>query len=364
MSETRERYDLAIVGGGVQGAALLLEATRRGLAAVLVEKGDFGAGTTSQSLRIVHGGLRDLKRLDVARCRAMAAAQAEWLRDFPDQVRPLDCVLPLDGPGKAWVARAGLALHALATRDLRDARRVPAGRIDEREDLGRCATWTEGLVVDPRRLVEAMIERARREGGVAHAQTEVIGFAGESRSLRVVDHSTGEEREIKAERVVVAAGPATDEVLRRLGVESAESVRPSLAWNLVLDRPPPLENAALVVPVDGGMRLLVPGPDHATTVVGTFHAPLAPDANPPSELPDSLVRASINELDRAHPALGIEHREIAGVLHGVLPVTRPGSTDLVRHSIVRRHDHGLASLVAVKLTTARNVARRFLDRWA
>ena len=87
-------YDLVVVGGGIHGVALAFEASRRGYRAVLLERADFGGGTSWSSLRIVHGGLRYLQSLDLRRFRESAAEQRWFLRHFPDLVRPLPCLMP------------------------------------------------------------------------------------------------------------------------------------------------------------------------------------------------------------------------------------------------------------------------------
>ncbi|MFB3103980.1 MAG: FAD-dependent oxidoreductase, partial [Pseudomonadales bacterium] len=94
-----DQFDLIVVGGGIYGACLVLESARRGLRPLLLERDDFGGGTSWNSLRIVHGGLRYLQHLDLARYRLSASEQAWWLNQFPDQVQPLSCLLPLYNRG-------------------------------------------------------------------------------------------------------------------------------------------------------------------------------------------------------------------------------------------------------------------------
>jgi glycerol-3-phosphate dehydrogenase len=88
-------YDLIIVGGGIYGAMLALESVFRGLKPLLLEKSDFGAATSFNSLRIVHGGLRYLQTLDLPRHFESVRERRWFLRNFPDHVRPLPCLMPL-----------------------------------------------------------------------------------------------------------------------------------------------------------------------------------------------------------------------------------------------------------------------------
>ena len=89
-----EPYDLAVVGGGSLGCALAWEAASRGVRVVLLEQDDFGAAASANSLKIVHGGLRYLQKMDLKRARASAAERSVFLRIAPHLVRPLPCVLP------------------------------------------------------------------------------------------------------------------------------------------------------------------------------------------------------------------------------------------------------------------------------
>ena len=96
---TDEDYDLVVVGAGIQGAALFLEASRRGMRALVLDKGDFGGSTSWNSLRILHGGLRYLQTLDLPRFRQSVRARRWFFQAFPQLVRPLPCLMPLRGKG-------------------------------------------------------------------------------------------------------------------------------------------------------------------------------------------------------------------------------------------------------------------------
>jgi glycerol-3-phosphate dehydrogenase len=90
-------HDLIVVGGGIYGIALALEAARRGLKTLLVERADYGGATSWSNLRILHGGLRHLQNLDLVRFYESVGERRWFLRHFPDLVRPLPCLMPLYG---------------------------------------------------------------------------------------------------------------------------------------------------------------------------------------------------------------------------------------------------------------------------
>lgn len=110
----RTAFDVIVVGGGIYGAMAHLEASRAGLRSVLVERGDFGGATSENSMRIVHGGLRYLKTLDIARSVESTRERQWYLRSLPRLVTPLPCLLPLYG---RRVRRAGVMELALAAND-------------------------------------------------------------------------------------------------------------------------------------------------------------------------------------------------------------------------------------------------------
>src|SRR5690606_18835162 len=114
------RHDLIVVGGGVHGVMMALEAARRGLRPLLIERGDLGSGTRWNSLRIVHGGLRYLQSFDLPRYRESVAERRWFMRNLPDLVAPLPCLMPLYGNG---LRRPMIFRVALKLNDLLSARR-------------------------------------------------------------------------------------------------------------------------------------------------------------------------------------------------------------------------------------------------
>jgi len=129
------RYDLIVIGGGIHGVALCLEARLRGYRTLLLEKADFGNATSWSSLRIIHGGLRYLQSLDLPRFFQSVAERRWFLRHFPDLVRPLPCLMPLYGRGlrKPAVLRLALALNDGFSfgrnTGVAEQARLPGGRV-------------------------------------------------------------------------------------------------------------------------------------------------------------------------------------------------------------------------------------------
>ena len=158
----KREYDLIVVGGGVHGAMLALEATRIGLRPLLLEKEDFGGATSFNSLRLIHGGFRYLQTLDYARLRRSAAERHWFLENFSHLVKPLPCMAPLYGKGLRRKSTLNLAIRVydFLTKDrnlrLRPEGSIPSGKllsVDEtirnfplvdRSGLQGSAVWYDG----------------------------------------------------------------------------------------------------------------------------------------------------------------------------------------------------------------------------
>src|SRR5580700_10743603 len=108
-------YDLAVIGGGIHGVAVALEAAQRSLRVLLLERGDFGCGASGNSLRILHGGLRYLQTADLVRFRESVAQRHWYARSFPALIEPLSCLMPLYRQG---MKRRAVMQLALAANDL------------------------------------------------------------------------------------------------------------------------------------------------------------------------------------------------------------------------------------------------------
>ncbi len=385
------RHDLLVVGGGIHGVALAYEAARRGLAVLLVERGDFGAATSANSLRILHGGLRYLQSLDLPRFRASVAERGWFLRRFPDLVRPLPCLMPLHRPPRGGRMRRRSALGAAMALDrllcraqpgLRElAAALPAGRLVDAAEVARLAPavdrdglvggalWHDALVPDSERLIVELLRWACRCGAQAlnYVEAEALAPGGGELAVVVRDLVARRELRLRARRVVVAAGPWTGEAVRRLGGElPAGALHPALAMNLLFEREPPSAAAlAVAAPGPGVSQTFFLVPWKGRLLAGTRHLPLADPSGPPRPPSAEQVAELVALLDAALPAFRLRREEVSRVTWGWLPASRPGAAapgdrPLVVDHGARGGPRGLWSVAGVKLTTARAVAEEAL----
>jgi glycerol-3-phosphate dehydrogenase len=367
-------WDVAVVGGGIYGTVVAWDAAQRGLAVALVEREDFGAGASWNSLKTIHGGMRYLQTLDLVRLRQSARERATLLAIAPAIVRPLPFVVPTYGHGPTGreALALGLLLNDGLTRDrnrglppdhqIPDARTVSAAEALrllpglDRRGLTGAALWHDAQAASTERLTLAFLHAAASAGALAANHAEVVSFlraSGRVAGVAVRDTLSGTTLEVRARMVANAAGPWADEVLARCGVPrpAAPLLR---ARNLVLRRPPA---APFAVGARSGGRFLFLVPWGGRTIVGTSYEP--------AEAPPSDPFAFLDEAARAFAWAGIGRGDVALVHEGLVP-GRGGVSGLSTRP--RLHDHeaehglpGLVSLQGVKYTTARAVAERAVD---
>jgi glycerol-3-phosphate dehydrogenase len=369
-------HDLLIVGGGIYGAAAAWDAAQRGLRVALVERGDFGSGTSWNSLKTLHGGLRHLQRADIRSLRESTRERAAWLRIAPPRlVRPLPFLVPTYGHGARGreALALGLRLNDLLTRDrnagLPEDRRIPDSRMLSPEEVrGRVpgivdrgltggALWWDAQVTSSERLLLAFLHAAAGAGAVLVNHAEVLRVridAGRVAGATVVPVGEAERIEVRARVVLNAAGPQAVAVLRTSGLPSPR-VPLLRAWNVVLDRQA-LPDLAVGGGADGRYLFLVPW--GGRSIVGTAYAP-AESEGPPTEAADFVAEAA-----RAFPWAGLEGAGMGVVHRGWVPgrgAARLWSRPLLVDHESRDRLPGLLTMVGVKYTTARALAERAVD---
>ncbi len=375
------RYDAVIIGGGIYGCMVALEAAGQGLRTVLLERDDFGGATSWNSLRIVHGGLRYLQTADLARFYESVVERRWFLRQFPELVHPLPCLMPLyrENRRSAGVLRAGILIN-----DLLSVRRnagvgaagvLPAGRwLGPSETRSRipgaslpelrgAALWYDARMALSQRIIIETLRWAAGLGGIALNYVEAgeleVASGGQLEGVIGTDRCNGARLEFRAPVVVNCAGPWTRRVAARFDREVEGLFRPSLAFNLVLDRAP-LSDAAVAVPAGNGTYFL-----HETggrMFVGTHHEPLAGDSTRAEPSREEITRV-LERINRAIPELGFQLKDVLEVRAGLMPVRSSGSIDLSTRPVIVDHGSGggpagLLSVSGVKFTTARRVAEQ------
>jgi glycerol-3-phosphate dehydrogenase len=381
----QNRYDVIVVGGGIYGACVMLEAARRGKRTLLLERQDFGGATSWNSLRILHGGLRYLQTCDMIRFRESVRERRWFCRYFPELVQPLACLMPLYGRGlkRPIVMRAALALNDWLSYDRNQGvgahQQLPPGSIlggaetiqmypevDRKGLLGGCV-WYDAQMTHSQRVLIEILHWACARGGTALnyvGATRLLTSAGRVAGVVGRDEENDESFEYRAPTVINCAGPWSREVAESFDRDWPSLFQPSLAFNVLFDRQP-LSSAAVAVQSKApGSQVHFLVPWHGKQLAGTVHLPWQgpPTDSRPAE---AQIQEFLDELNSVTPASDFRLTDIVRVFAGFLPTAQQGSAKLAKRPVVHKHwlqagPQGLVSLSGIKYTTARAVAEQAL----
>lgn len=371
-----DRFDLLVIGGGIYGLTAAWDATLRGLRVALVERGDFGAGTSFNHHKTLHGGLRYLQKLDLGRMRESIAERRAFARIAPGLIAPQAFAVATRG----WLARSRLAMRAGLlvdrcvaadrNRDVPASLRLPAGRVIGREELAKlapdllrgdvtgAAVWHDYITTEGDRLTLSFALAAARRGAVLANYLDATAPLREGSrilGMRVRDGVSGEAFDVRAQVVLNAAGASAGRVMGAFGVRRAFPLLK--AMNIVTRRPAP--SIAMGAPTSEG-RLLFALPWRGRLVVGTSHSHALAGAD------DVLARAKeveafVSEINSAFPSFALTLDDVTLVHRGVVPAaSERGEPRLREHGGIQDHARdgieGAISVVGVKYTTARRAA--------
>ncbi len=367
-----EPLDLLVVGGGITGAGILHDAVLRGLKVGLVEKGDFGSGTSSRSSKLIHGGLRYLKRMQLRITRTACRERDLLALHNPHLISPVRFLYPSyrgdATPG--WQVALGLSMYDHLTPVRHRHERVEATAVRRLASTIATDDLEFGLlyddaVADDARLVLAVLAAGVLAGGtaVSYARLEELRRNDQGRvaGAMVRDLETGAVHEVRAEVVVNATGAWCDEV-RALAGRSKARVRPSRGSHLLLERRAlPLECAVTgLSPDDGRPVFAVPHPEGV--LIGTtdlFHDGPLDNPHPTPEEISYLLRYARSAFPGARLGFG----DVCGAFAGVRPILDSGAEDPSAASREEAvwEEEGLLSTAGGKLTTYRATAEEVVD---
>jgi glycerol-3-phosphate dehydrogenase len=368
-------FDLVIVGGGITGAGVALDAVLRGFSVALIDKGDFASATSSASSKLVHGGLRYLEHGDFLLVREALHERRRLLPNAPHLVWPLPFVLPFYAGARVppWQWRLGLTLYDLlaGSGNLRPSRGLPRYRLCREFPSLRRAGLVGGAEyhdagMDDARLCVEVVRTAAGLGAVVCNYAEAVAFeraGGTITGVRVLDRVGGGEVTVRARQVLNATGPWVDAVCRLAGDEGEPHLRPTKGVHLVAPGRGLTSAFLLLHPADGRVFFVIPW--LGKTLVGTTDT--FPDAGPdhltvtPQEV-DYLLQGFAHHFD---PPLG--PADVLSTFVGLRPLVRarPGEPSrLSREHKVFASPSGLLSVAGGKYTTYRHLAELVTDEVA
>jgi len=378
-----EVFDVLIIGGGITGAGLALDAALRGLRVALVEKRDFAAGTSSRSTKLIHGGLRYLEHFDFALVREGLRERAILARNAPRLARPFPFVIPIyenrrrnyDRPLKM---RLGLLLY-----DFLAGRRA----IARHRRLSRGETLTLAPQLDPRglkgaflyydavtndsRLVVEVIKTARKRGAEMANYTRVTGFIkngeGKIDGARLRDELTGGEIECRARIVINATGVWMEDLIRLDGQAANglnKRLRPAKGVHLTVPADRLRVDAAWLIPSLTSHRFYFVVPWEGRVNIGTTDTDYSGDKDHPQAEPEE-VNEILGAINSYFPEARLEPSDVISSWAGLRPlITDPrasATTEVSRKEEIIESEDGLISIGGGKLTTYRLMAERGID---
>ncbi|MGH7172942.1 MAG: glycerol-3-phosphate dehydrogenase [Gemmataceae bacterium] len=361
-------FDLLILGGGITGAGVALDAVTRGLRVALIDKGDFASGTSSLSSKLIHGGLRYLEHGDFHLVYEALHERGRLLRNAPHLVHPLRFVLPFYKNARvpAWQFRIGLVLYDVlaGAHNLRRSRATSLSRLRHEfhglraEGLRGGAEYFDAQMDDARLCLE-VLRTAALHGAVLANYVEAIAFDGPNR-VRVQDHHGGREFLIAAKQVLNATGPWGDAVRRLAGDDVGPLLRPTKGVHLIATDHGLRAAFLLLHPTDGRVFFVLPWLNK--TLLGTTDTAC-------DDSPDELTATP---EDVAYLLAGYNHYftpilsagDVLGSFAGLRPLirARPGEpSDLSREFQIHTSPSGLLTAAGGKYTTYRHMAEIITD---
>jgi glycerol-3-phosphate dehydrogenase len=372
-----EEFDLVVIGGGITGGGIALDAASRGLKVVLLEKGDFASGTSSKSTKLIHGGLRYLKQFDFWLVKEVGSERAIVHKLAPHLVLPEKMLLPLieNGSYGKWLTSIGLKVYdILAQVSGDDKRRM----LEKKEALKlepllpkkilKGAGYYAEYRTDDARLTIENIKTSLLFGAQALNYAKVNDFIYSDEKVagvKVTDEVSGKEFNINSKYVISAAGPWVDELRSTNNSKKGKQLHLTKGVHLVFpyEKLPVRQSVYFDVP-DGRMMFAIPR--GKITYVGTTDTNYNDNKdNVRTDIADAIYL--ISAVNNMFPAINLELDDIISSWAGLRPLIHEegkSASELSRKDEIFVSDSGLISIAGGKLTGYRKMSERVVDRIA
>lgn len=378
---SKKEYDVLVIGGGINGAAIAHDATLRGFKVALVEKKDFGWGTTAATSKLAHGGLRYLKNFELGLVRESLKERRILEKIAPHLVYPLPFLIPLykKGHNKKSLIKIGMMLYDLLSYDKNkvdyEEQKIPCHKILKAEDVIKlepgvlkdgllgAAKYYDCQISNPERLCLEFILTANNNGADVSNYAEVEKVLIKDKKVEgvlVKDKTNSREYKIKARFVVNASGPWLDKVIKTYDKAYKPMIRGTKGIHIVTHK---LSNSAVVLNTKETGRAFFVLPWRNRSLIGTT------DVDFKGDLDDVHANKKdvLDLIDDVNQVYGsnISLNDVLFSYAGVRPlVNEEGKkeTEVSRRYEIKEEDvEGLITVVGGKLTTARNLAERAVD---
>jgi glycerol-3-phosphate dehydrogenase len=370
----QEKLDLLVIGGGVTGAGILLDAQTRGMKVGLVEMQDFAAGTSSRSTKLVHGGLRYLKQFEVKLVAEVGKERAIVYENAPHVTTPEWMLLPFykGGTFGKFSTSIGLKVYDFLAGVKRKERRkmFSAEETLRREPLLKKDNLLGGgyyveYKTDDARLTLEIMKEAVSRGASAVNYAKVTSFIYNGKravGVKVEDQLTGEVHEIYAKKIVNATGPWVDELREEDRSKTGKEIHHTKGIHLVIDGSKfPLKQAVYYDTEDGRMVFAIPRA--GKTYIGTTDTDYKGDLANPGMTEEDLQYV-LNTIHFMFPDVKITRDDVESSWSGLRPLIhepKKGPSEISRKDEVFHSPSGLLTIAGGKLTGYRKMAEKVVD---
>jgi glycerol-3-phosphate dehydrogenase len=367
----QEIFDLIVIGGGITGCGIALDAAARGLKTILLEKHDFASGTSSKSTKLIHGGLRYLKQLEIGLVRETGTERAIVHRIAPHLVHPERMLLPIvkGGTFSRWSASVAISVYdLLAGVTGEDKKRsLSLAKTLEIEPLLNEAILKSGIEyaeyrTDDARLTIEVIKKAVSLGSTAFnymAAQEIIYTDTKATGVLAHDLITGTSHPIQGKIIVSAAGPWVDEIREKDKSKKGKTLRLTKGVHIVVSREKfPIRHAVYFDSFDGRMMFAIPR--GTTTYIGTSDTDYTGDKD--------RIRCTRDDVDYIlsatnviFPTINLCAQDVVSTWAGLRPLIQEegkSPSEVSRKDEIFISESGLISIAGGKLTGYRKMAQR------
>jgi glycerol-3-phosphate dehydrogenase len=374
---SNDEIDLLVIGGGITGGGIALDAASRGLKVALVEKGDFASGTSSKSTKLIHGGLRYLKQFDFWLVKEVGSERAIVHKLAPHLVIPEKMLLPLieNGSYGKWLTSIGLKVYDILAQVTGDDKRK---MLEKKEAMKlepllpkkilKGAGYYAEYRTDDARLTIENIKTSLQFGAQAINYARVTDFIYEDErvaGVKVKDVILNQEFNIKSKYVINAAGPWVDELRSVNNSKKGKQLHLTKGVHLVFPHKKlPVKHSVYFDVPDGRMMFAIPR--GKVTYVGTTDTNFNKDKdNVDIDLADAIYLLSA--VNNMFPKINLEMEDIVSSWAGLRPLIHEegkSASELSRKDEIFTSDTGLTSIAGGKLTGYRKMAERAVNRIA
>ncbi len=371
--QLQDNYDILIVGGGIYGATLSYVASKNGYKVLLVEKNDYASGTSSNSLKILHGGIRYLQSFDFIRVIESAKERARLTNLMPNLVRPITCLLPVK---TGFTKNKYFIFPALVLFDLirkvinkrynvykydkskivkkNNLKKIYNSITDIKENIGLC--WQDSQVVSTERMVYKFITLAKEAGADTCNYVSYVGSKNESNThiVELFDEITGKKLETSVNVIIDATSSW------QINKPNHKELIPYVsAVNIIVNKRLCDDTIGIPFIKDNVSRTLFLSPWNNSTLIGTWYFKELKEVN------KSILDECLEDINQYIQHTSIKKEDISFIHHGKLPsnkslIKNPYTDIQNQYKIINGQSPGIYIVQGVKYTTAMDVAEKTL----